>query len=158
MNADERAALIAQLAALPQQLEALVCPLAPAQLVARPLPDEWSVAQNVHHLADSHLNAFVRLKLALTETHPTVKPYNQEAWAELPDADNPAIADSLALLRGLHARWARLFNSLSAEQWARTAVHPETGSTISPESLLVTYSAHGAAHLDQIRRTLAAGA
>lgn len=156
MTPEERVDLIRKIAALPQQLEELVCPLPPGVLTARPIPGEWSVAQNVHHLADSHMNSFVRLKLILTEDNPTFKPYDQELWAELPDAGHADIGESLQLLRGLHARWVRLLESLTEAEWARFGTHPEYQRIYTCEEILRIYAGHGEAHLDQIRRTLAA--
>lgn len=153
----ERLDLTRQIAELPAQLEELVGGLTPQQLLARPLAGEWSVAQNVHHLADSHMNSFIRLKLILTEENPPLKPYDQDAWAERADANHPDISLSLQLLRGLHARWAQLFDSLGDAEWARTGVHPESG-IVTPADLLRSYARHGAGHLDQIARTLAAQA
>ena len=151
---EERAVMIARIAALPDQLEALVCALTPEQLTTHYLAHEWTVAQNVHHLADSHMNAFVRVKLILTEENPAFKPYDQDAWAGTADADQADLGVSLQLLRGLHARWVRLFESLDEAQWQRTGWHPENRRTYSPEDILKTYSGHGEGHLDQIRRTL----
>ena len=156
MTPEERAVLIGKIAVLPQQLAEAVGSLSPEQLVARPLPGEWSVAQNVHHLADAHMNSFIRCKLMLTEDNPTYKPYLQDSWAELPDAAKADISASLALLRGLHARWVVLWESLAADDWARTGNHPETGRIYTMEDVLRTYGNHGEAHLDQIGRTLAA--
>jgi hypothetical protein len=152
----ERAALIAALRALPAQVTELTANLTDSQLDARP-PDEWSVRQNVHHLADSHMNAFIRLKLALTEERPTIKPYDQNAWAETVDGAVLPLEDSLAILRGLHARWAALFESLSDTQYAREWIHPERGVR-TVESLLSGYVEHGQGHLKQIREALAATA
>lgn len=156
MTPEERTRLIEKIAALPQQLEDLVCPLPPHVLMARPEPGEWSAAQNVHHLADSHINSFVRMKLILTEENPTLKPYGQELWAERPDADHAGIAESLQLLRGLHARWVRLFESLTEDEWARFGTHPEWSQPYTIEEILRIYSGHGEAHLDQILRAVAA--
>lgn len=153
----ERLDLTRQIAELPAQLEELVDGLTAHQLLARPLAGEWSVAQNVHHLADSHMNSFIRLKLILTEENPPLKPYDQDAWAERADSNHPDIALSLQLLRGLHARWVQLFDSLGDAEWARTGVHPEAG-IVTPADLLRSYARHGAGHLDQIARTLAAQA
>src|SRR5688572_14821349 len=96
----QRQPLIDKIGRLPDQLEALVCDLSVEQLTTHYLPHEWTVAQNVHHLADSHMNSFIRLKLILTEEKPTVRPYDQDAWALKPDADNPELETSLLLLRG----------------------------------------------------------
>lgn len=155
LTATERQNRIERLRALPERLEALVAGLRDTDLYTPYLAGEWTVAQNVHHLADSHMNAFIRLKLLLTEDRPTLKPYHQDMWAATPDAMNLPVESSLALLRGLHARWAVLFESLSDDQWQRSGFHPENGD-ITAEDLLRTYAGHGEAHLDQITRTLAA--
>lgn len=151
----ERQSRIERIRALPELLEALVRPLSAAQLTTHFLDGEWTVAQNVHHLADSHTNSVIRLKLILTEERPPLKPYDQERWAELADGGYPEIEDSLSILRGLHRRWVRIFESLSESDWQRTGHHPEIGD-ITPEDLLDSYANHGEGHLDQIRRTLAA--
>ena len=146
--------MIDQIRRFPRELRDAVAGLSSAQLIAHPLTNEWSMAQNVHHMADSHMNSFVRLKLILTEDNPTIRPYDQDAWAEQPEADNADIETSLQLLEGLHARWTRLFESLTPGQRARTGMHPASG-TITPDALLETYDAHCKAHLDQIARTKA---
>lgn len=151
----ERRPLIDAIRQLPAQLEALVAPLAPDDLITPFLAGEWSVAQNVHHLADSHMNSFIRLKLILSEDHPTLKPYDQDQWAAMPDSTHAGIEDSLSLLRGLHRRWAALFESLDEAAWRRTGLHPDNGP-LSAEDLLRAYAAHGQGHLEQISRTLAA--
>ncbi len=156
MTPEERAALIAKIAALPQQLAAVISPLSDEQLLARPLAGEWSVAQNVHHLADSHMTSFIRVRLMLTQENPAFTPYSPDAYADLPDASKAETGDSMDLLRGLHARWVLLWQSLSEEQWARTGYHPESGRTYTLNDILRTYGNHGEAHLDQIARTLAA--
>lgn len=152
---EERERLIATIAALPGQLEELVTGLGPDQLTAHPLAGEWSVAQNVHHLVDSHVNSYIRCKLILTEERPPLKPYDQDAWAALPDGAEADITVSLAILRSLHERWVRLWRALPAEAWAREGLHPANGP-MSLERILGVYAAHGEAHLDQITRTLAA--
>jgi DinB superfamily len=155
MPAAERAALIAKIARLPDQVQELVAGLSPAQLTTPFLAGEWTVAQNVHHLVDSHANSYIRCKLILTEDGPPLKPYNQDAWAALPDASGPDVELSLAILRGLHARWVRFWESLPDDAWAREGHHPEYG-TMSLDRVLRSYAEHGEAHLDQIGRTLAA--
>lgn len=156
MSMSERSEQIDRVRRLPALLEALVLPLDETQLLARPLAGEWSVAQNVHHLADSHMNAYIRTRLILTEENPTVKPYLQERWAELADASAATIRTSLELLAGLHARWCALFESLPDEAWIRTGYHPENQRQITVASILSDYADHGEAHLDQIQQTLAA--
>lgn len=155
LTPEERRAHIERFRRFPDELEALVSGLSEAELRTHFIEGEWTVAQNVHHLADSHMNAFNRLKLMLTEDHPTVRPYDQDAFALLADYDLP-LESSLTLLRGLHAHWCALFESLTEAQWARTGLNPESGET-SCERNLIGYSKHCDAHLEQITRTLAAG-
>ena len=146
----ERTTEIAAIRALPDQLEALVNGLSALQLHTHFLANEWTVAQNVHHLADSHMNSFIRMKLTATEEHPTLKPYDQDVWAVTADYDAP-ISDSLLIIRGLHARWVRLLESIT--DWGRSGFHPENGE-MTLATMLHVYAAHGAGHLDQITRTL----
>jgi hypothetical protein len=146
---------IDQIRRLPDELAALTSNLSPAQLITQYLAGEWSVAQNVHHVADSHMNSYIRLKLILAEEQPTLRPYDQDVWATTPEANLPDLSASLLLLAGLHARWATLFEGLDDAQWTRTGFHPENG-VVSVEDILRSYAAHGIGHLDQIRRTLAA--
>jgi hypothetical protein len=148
-----RREMIHTIRTFPKKLRKRVDGLSAAQMKTHYLPDEWTIAQNVHHLADSHMNSFIRLKLILTENNPALKPYDQVLWAEQPDGDNIHIETSLQLLDGLHARWATLFESLSHEQRRRTGIHPETG-VITPDDLLRAYANHCDAHIDQITRTL----
>src|SRR5262245_37647985 len=140
---------------LPTQLEELVQNLSETDLHTHFIDGEWTVAQNVHHLADSHMNSFIRLKLILTEDKPPLKPYDQDKWAALPDGQNLPVASSLSLLKGLHERWCILLEQLSAEDWSRSGLHPEVG-VVTPDDLLRIYAAHGEGHIDQIKRTLAA--
>ena len=140
---------------LPQQVEALVSGLAPEELTASPLADEWTVAQNVHHLVDSHINSYVRCKLMATEENPTLKPYDEGAWARLADGSSADLSDSLTLLKALHAHWVQFWENLPAEAWQRTGLHPESGAVTLARQLDL-YAAHGEAHLEQIRRTLTA--
>ncbi len=151
----QRAVYIAHIRQLPAQVAALVSALTPEQLITPYLKGEWSVAQNVHHLADSHMNAYIRCKLATTESNPTIKPYDQDAWAAMPDASNANLAHSLALLTALHARWAEFFETLPSDGWARTYLHPVDGSR-NLDDVLQTYAKHGHGHLEQMQRTLAA--
>lgn len=155
LTAQERRAMIDKIRAFPPRLEALVSGLSDQDLTTHYLPQEWTVAQNVHHLADSHMNAFVRVKLALTEDKPTIKPYDQDEWAKLPESTKADLQDSLMILAGLHSRWALLFDSLDESDWARQLMHPERG-VITLEDILKTYANHCDAHVDQIQRTLAA--
>lgn len=153
---NERTMRIEQIRQLPEQVAALVGKLTPEQCTAVTIPGEWSVAQNVHHLVDSHMNSYIRCKLIVTEENPTLKPYDQDVWAALPDAKEADVRVSLGLLQSLHTRWATFFAALPEAAWARTGYHPENG-TVTLDDQLRTYAAHGLGHLDQIQRTLAAG-
>lgn len=151
----DRTLLIDKIHRLPKQIAGLVDGLSDAQLTGHFLAGEWSVAQNVHHLADSHMNSYIRCKLIATEDYPPLKPYDQETWAEMADASGPDVTTSLSLLTSLHSRWVVFWEHLPADAWARTGFHPENGD-ISLDDLLESYAAHGEAHIDQITRTLAA--
>lgn len=156
MTATQRSELIAKIRALPEQVAAFVADLSPEALGAHPIPGEWSIAQNVHHLFDSHVNAYARCKLILTEDRPVLKPYDQDAWAALPDASQADTADSLLLLKGLHARWVVFFEHLREDDWARVGIHPELpGENYTLARILTGYADHGEAHLDQMARTKA---
>lgn len=150
-----RAQLIMALRTYPLRLELALAEIPRVALTAQPLANEWSVAQNVHHLADSHLNAFIRCKLIATETEPPLKPYDQDAWAMHPDATSDDLSASLALLRGLHVRWSDFFVQLSDADYARIGHHPESGA-MSLDRLLAAYVKHGDDHLEQIARTMMA--
>lgn len=154
MNRQEH---IARLRRFPTELEALVTNLSQADLHTPYMAQEWTVAQNVHHLADSHMMAFGRTKLMLTSDAALLVGYAPDAWSAQADEIGQAIESSLAILRGLHQRWADLFESLSDADFARTGQHTERG-TISVEDILHSYSAHCDAHIEQIQRTLAAKA
>lgn len=140
---------------LPVQIERLVADLTDAQLTTHFLEDEWTVAQNVHHLADSHMNSYIRCKLILTEDEPALKPYDQNVWASLSDARDADISTSLALLSALHGRWVNFWRTIEPEEWARTGIHPESGQ-VRLDAILFSYANHGEAHIDQITRTLVA--
>ena len=144
-----RAADSADIAALPQKLLDAVAGLDERQLDTPYRPGGWTVRQVVHHLADSHMNALIRLKLALTETEPTIKPYDENAWATLADMRLP-IEVSLALADGVHRRWAALNAALQERDYARTWTHPEHGKTFTIEVLLQNYAWHSRHHVAHI--------
>ncbi|GAB4516651.1 MAG: hypothetical protein OHK0046_22350 [Anaerolineae bacterium] len=152
----ERSALIAKLRALPAQLESLVAGLTDEQLTTPYLEGEWTVAQNIHHVMDSHMHSYIRCKLILTQEHPPLRPYDQNVWAALPDATQADVSLSLAVIKGLHARWVSMFESLPDDAWERAGAHPEIGD-VTLAFQLDYYAKHGEAHIDQITRTLAAG-
>lgn len=114
-------------------------------------PDGWTVRQLVHHIADSHINAYVRTKLALTEDNPTIKPYEQDAWAKLPDATLD-VAPSLVILRNLHQRWVVVLSGLTQTDVQRTFVHPDSQRSIPLSEVIAHYAWHGEHHYQQIYR------
>ncbi|GLC89519.1 YfiT family bacillithiol transferase [Lysinibacillus piscis] len=113
----------------------------------------WTVKQLVHHLADSHMNSYIRFKLALTEDTPTIKPYDEAAWAKLPDSEMP-ITTSYKLIEYLHERWVYLLTSFTEEQWQATFNHPDAG-IMTLEKALALYVWHGKHHLAHIQYALA---
>lgn len=149
---DERAAAIATLAELPEQLRNAVHGLDAAQLNTPYREGGWMVRQLIHHVADSHMNAFVRVKLALTEDWPTIKPYKEAAWALFHDSTGP-VEWSLDLIENLHARWVMLLQSLDEQQWQRGYRHPEGGDyTLELATLLYGWhSRHHVAHITHLR-------
>lgn len=157
MTPEERRPLIKKIRSFPDELRAVVTPLSASQLTAESIPGEWTVAQVIHHIADAHMNAYIRFKLVLVEDYPTFKPYEQEDWAETPEAVSDQVADSLAIIQGLHGRWTRLMDALTDDQWPRKGLHPVLGE-ISLEGLLEGYARHSQNHLDQILKTLKAAA
>jgi hypothetical protein len=144
-----RRAAIADVAALPGKLRAAVAGLADAQLDTPYRPGGWTVRQVAHHVPDSHMNAYVRFKLAVTEDTPTIKPYDEAAWAELADVKTVPVATSLALLEAVHERWVALLRSLSEADWARTFKHPELG-VVPLEKNLALYAWHGRHHVAHV--------
>ena len=155
MTATTRVEQIEQIRAFPAKLARLVAGLSDAQLTAVPIDAEWSIAQNVHHLVDSHMNSYIRCKLIATEENPPLKPYDEAIWAQFPDAISPDLTQSLALLQALHQRWAIFWETLPEEAWGRCGVHLASGTVTLTEQLRL-YVEHGEAHLAQIRRNLAA--
>ena len=134
----------------PKKLAREVDYLSEKQLATPYRPGGWTVRQLVNHLADSHLNSFIRYKLALTEKEPTIKPYNQSLWAELADSSDIDINPALKLLSGLHARWTFLLGSLSSKQLGKSFIHPESGKKISLKINTAIYAWHCEHHLAHI--------
>jgi uncharacterized damage-inducible protein DinB len=145
----ERQQWLAEIEETPARLWAAVMGLTEAQLDTPYRPDGWTVRQVVHHLADSHLNAYVRFRLALTEDVPTIKPYNQALWADLRDARTASAELSLTLVETLHQRWVLLLRSLQPEDFARALNHPEQGR-VTLEKYLAMYAWHGKHHVAHI--------
>lgn len=113
----------------------------------------WKISQLVHHIADSHMNAYIRFKLALTETNPTIKPYEEKKWAELKDSENLPCNISITLLYALHARWYEILKNMSGEDWQRTVFHPEHKKEMTLWYLLGMYAWHGKHHVAHIEHS-----
>lgn len=148
---------IADIAVHPSLLKAAIAGLSEAQLNEPYREGGWTVRQTVHHLADSHLNAYTRFKLALTEETPVIKPYEEQLWAELADGKEAPLDWSLLLLEALHLRWVMLLKSLQSTQFARTFVHPASGE--EPNLAVVTgmyswHCRHHVAHITTLRERM----
>jgi hypothetical protein len=140
---------IAAIGSAPGELRAALNGLLPEQLDTRYRPGGWTMRQLAHHLPDSHINSYVRFRLALTETEPMIKPYDQERWAELGDARTAPVEISLDLLECLHRRWVLLLRSLAPTDWKRAFRHPEIG-LVTLEQNAALYAWHGRHHIAQI--------
>lgn len=155
LTPDQRKAAIRTIAELPAKLRAALDGLNEKQLETPYRPDGWTVAQVVHHLSDSHMNALTRLKLGLTEDTPTIKPYDEAKWAELEDGRSRLVRESLGMIEGLHAKWAYLLERMKPEQFARKINHPEWKTPMSLDTLLALYewhSRHHVAHITELRK------
>ncbi len=153
---EQKQTFLTEIAQTPSQLRAAVQGLSAEQLDTPYRPGGWTVRQVVHHVPDSHLNSYVRFKLALTEENPTIKPYAEDRWAELGDTKTTPIEVSLTLLDSLHDRWVRLLRSLSPEEWKKTFRHPELGE-MNLEKTLALYAWHGrhhVAHITELRKRM----
>jgi uncharacterized damage-inducible protein DinB len=145
----QRQLWIAEIAEAPVKLRAAVAGLTPAQLDTPYRDGGWSVRQVVHHVPESHMNAYIRFKLALTENEPVVKPYDEAAWAKLEDVALTPIETSLAMLEALHDRWVRVLGMLDDAEFARTFRHPDLG-LVRLDQNLALYAWHGRHHTAQI--------
>ena len=145
----QRENLIGEIEQAPARLRTAVSGLSDAQLDTPYREGGWTVRQVVHHLPDSHMNAYIRFRLALTEHEPQIKPYNQEEWAKLVDARTAPVEPSLRLLESLHQRWVLLLKSLTGDDFARTFRHPEQG-VVDLDRNLALYAWHGRHHVEQI--------
>jgi len=156
-TAAQKQLFIDDIAQTPANLRAAVKGLSDAQLDTPYREGGWTVRQVVHHLPDSHINSYVRFKLALTEDQPTIKPYAEDRWAELDDTKATPVEVSLTLLDSLHDRWVRLLRSITPEDWKRTFLHPELGP-MALEKTLAIYAWHGrhhVAHITELRKRMA---
>jgi hypothetical protein len=142
---------------LPENLEHAVLNLDEAQLETPYRDAGWTVKQLVHHVADSHMNAYIRFKLGLSEDNPMIKPYNQDAWAQMPDTKNLPINLSFTILHAVHRRWYEILINITPEQWNRTVVHPEYNKQMTLWYLLGMYawhSRHHTAHINSLRERM----
>ena len=145
----ERAERIRQIAEAPAKLREAIRGLTPEQLAHPYREGGWTVRQVVHHVPDSHLNSYIRFKLAVTQEEPTINAYDEALWARLADADAAPVEPSLALLEALHSRWVIFLKSLSDEQFSRTYHHPEQGR-VTLDQTLALYAWHGRHHVAHI--------
>lgn len=149
LSADQRRFFINEIAEAPVKLRAAVAGLTPEQIETPYRLGGWTVRQVVHHIPDSHLNSYVRFKMALTEEEPTIKPYDEAAWSELEDVRTTPLETSLTLLDVLHRRWVVLLRSLKDADFARAFRHPEMG-LVSLEKNVALYAWHGRHHIAHI--------
>jgi|SRR5665647_246528 len=156
-NEQLKITLLNEIKMLPSNLEYAIENLDAAQLDTPYRPGGWTVKQLVHHIADSHINAYTRFKLGLTEDNPIIKPYDQDAWANLSDTKKLPINISLTLLHALHTRWYQLMDDIDESQWQRTIYHPERKTEITLWNLLKSYawhSRHHTAHITTLRERM----
>jgi len=146
----DRAELIGQIAEAPARMREAAAGLTEAQLDTPYRPGGWTARQVIHHVPDSHLNAYIRFKLALTEDQPTIKPYDEVRWAELADTQITPVETSLALLESLHERWVNVLRSMTSAEFARNLNHPEHG-LISLDWMLADYAWHGRHHVGHVK-------
>jgi len=149
LRPEERSAMLDQMAAAPARMRDAAFGLTAAQLDTPYREGGWTVRQVVHHVPDSHLNAYIRMKLALTEDVPTIKPYDEAWWAQLDDSKTTPIETSLTMLASLHDRMLRLIRSMKPEDFQRQLRHPESG-TMTIDSLIALYAWHGRHHVAHI--------
>ena len=145
----QRTKLVDDIAQTPAALRAAVHGLTPSQIETPYRDGGWTVRQVVHHVPESHMNAYIRFKLALTEDEPTIRPYMEDRWAELPESKQAPIDVSLALLDSLHQRWTMVLRNIPDADWKRTFRHPEMG-LLSLEKTLALYAWHGRHHVAHV--------
>lgn len=145
---------IQSISSFPATVLSLTSDLSSPELSRNYRPDGWNIKQVVHHCADSHMNAFIRFKLTLTEDSPTIRPYFEERWAELDDGNQDDLGDTFTLLKALHSKWSRLLHGLSEEDLKRHYVHPQYGKEFSLLEVLGLYAWHCEHHLGHVKLAL----
>ena len=145
---------IMEIELFPSRLSELVKDLTVQELHWQYRPDGWTIQKVVHHCADSHMNSFIRFKLSLTENTPTIKPYFEDKWAELPDTTEAPILESIQILYGLHSRWVLLLKSLTQDDLQKAFIHPEHGRRITVAENIGIYAWHSNHHLAHIKQAL----
>lgn len=145
---------IVEIEQLPEKIQTITEDLSVKELNYVYRPDGWNIKQVIHHLTDSHINSFIRFKLALTEETPTIKPYQEHLWAELIDGKSNEIKSSLLILKGIHNKWTLLLNSLTSEQLLRKYYHPENKKEHTLIEAIALYAWHGNHHLAHIKQAL----
>jgi|ERR1700733_318917 uncharacterized damage-inducible protein DinB len=156
VSEEQKQSYLDDIAQTPWNLRAAVKGLSDSHFDTPYRPGGWTVRQVVHHVPDSHMNSYVRFKLALTEDEPTIKPYAEDRWAELADNKSTPVEVSLIMLDSLHDRWVRLLRSLTPEDWKRTFRHPDLGP-MTLEKTLALYAWHGkhhVAHITELRKRM----
>ncbi|UKT63582.1 YfiT family bacillithiol transferase [Pedobacter mucosus] len=152
-NVQQAEIWISEIEALPNQIKKATENLSQENLNQTYRPNGWTIKQVIHHLPDSHMNAYIRFKLAVTEDIPVIKPYDEERWAETEEAKNGDIEMSIALLSGLHQRWVAFLKTLKLEDFQRKYIHPAHEKELTLANMLGTYAWHGKHHLAHITNT-----
>ncbi|HXS37758.1 MAG TPA: putative metal-dependent hydrolase [Flavipsychrobacter sp.] len=143
---------IASIEALPSWLDVCIENLDEAQIHTPYRPGGWTVQQVIHHIADSHMNAYIRFKLALTEDNPIVKPYDENLWAVLPDVEVVPVNVSVTLLHAMHRRWVALLKSMQPADWGKTYYHPESKQNVPLWHVGAMYAWHGRHHMEHVKQ------
>lgn len=143
-----------ELERLPEQMRRRVRQCAPGHLLKTYRKGGWTVQQLIHHVADSHMNGYIRMKWTLSEDTPTIKPYDEKSWAEMPDSLQLPIENSLELLSSIHTRWTFVLRNLTDQQLERSFIHPDSGKTISLKEHTGMYAWHGLHHLAHVDNAL----
>ena len=152
VSAEEKRQHLRDIAALPVKLREAVAGLAPQHLDIPYREGGWTIRQIVHHIPDSHMNSYVRFKLALTENQPTIKPYDEKLWAEMPEARTAPIDISLDMVDALHRRWSLMLDNMTDADFERSILHPEIGA-LKVKSMVAGYGWHCRHHVAQIVAT-----